>query len=68
METLKIRVERKTSFSGITYYSLYLNDRFEVLDSDLEKINEKIATAKRVFESGEHIPEVILSEEVNRNE
>lgn len=66
MDKCKIRIEKKTTFRGVTYYYLYVNDQYLDLYNELEKALEVAKVASDVFNSGAYLPEVVYDKELTR--
>lgn len=65
MKTLKIEIKQQTELSGVVYYKLYFDGKFETLDSDFNKIKELALKAEEVFNSGDTEPKVVYSKELS---
>ena len=62
---MKIKVTEKTTFEGVTYYYLYIDDQFLKLSRAKADIDEAVETATGVYKSGKHIETTIYETELN---
>ena len=56
---MKIKVTEQTTFEGVTYYYLYIDDKYKTLSRDKAEIDEAVRIATEVFKSGKHIEKTI---------
>ena len=60
METgIEIKITEKTNYEGVTYYYLYVDDKFIKLSREKEVIMNAAKIAQDVITSGKHIETVV---------
>lgn len=57
----KVEIRTQTTWEGITYYYLYVNDQYIKLSADLKVIQDARDVAVNVFKEGKHVETVIES-------
>jgi hypothetical protein len=56
---MEIKITEKTDFEGVTYYYLYVDDKFIKLSREKEVIAQAAKIAQDVITSGKHIETVV---------
>lgn len=55
----KIEIRKKTTWEGITYYYLYVNDVYIKLSRDLKEIQDARDIALDVYKQGMHLETIV---------
>jgi hypothetical protein len=59
MNEFKIEIREKTTWEGITYYYLFVNDVYIKLSKELKEIQDARDVALDVYKQGKHLETIV---------